>query len=484
MLTEMMASLCFGLCFLVLSSSASETPIIVSRLEQSRLLENQKSATCFSLSGCISLDYFQQGYDWDVCVSDGQISKTSDIYDKESVMNSNINDDVLTIHVHPALYDAPENATSCLPTQAALGKCTFRSAIALCAMHLTSNEKNCTIKLSSSDYIVLDFAFGPMQVIGDAQGHLSIEGNNSVISLSDQNGAMRMLYATSSITGYLKFSLKDCEVSNFGNVSLSGGAIYLSRVIHTNIINCTFVNNTGLVGGAVYLRDSNSHVNIWDCIFIRNHAEDLGGGLYIGSFNTNFLIKNNSFYNNTAFSGGGFFTNNENYDFLIIDSLFAGNIVSGIGGGGFVYSNSERYEISHCEFIENTALNYYAGGLYLYSRNKVELHYIRFIGNRAMYGGGLNGDSDNDYSLVSNCYFEKNVADFGGALTYYASHVFMVLQNSTFHMNHAAISGGAMYFGVNNDGCTLQDLVFTNNTAAVLFVLELCFSVIIHFSFW
>ena len=88
-------------------------------------------------------------------------------------------------------------------------------------------------------------------------------------------------------------------------------------------------------------------------------------------------------------------------------------------------------------------------------------------GNRASYGGGLNGDSDNDYSLVSNCYFEGNTALFGGAMTFYASHVFLVIRNSTFHRNHASISGGAVYLGVNNDDFVMQDLHFSNNSAAV-----------------
>lgn len=85
----------------------------------------------------------------------------------------------------------------------------------------------------------------------------------------------------------------------------------------------------------------------------------------------------------------------------------------------------------------------------------------------AKYGGGLNGDSDNDYSLISNCYFEGNEADFGGALTLYASHVFCVIQNTTFHLNYSPISGGALHFGVNNDDVLLQDLHFSNNTAVV-----------------
>ena len=376
-------------------------------------------------------------------------------------------DSQLEVQVHAGLSDAPANSSACLLSEEANESCTFRSAVALCVEHLTAASKNCTIILSVSDNVRVDSAFGQMPRVAAGLGTLVIEGRGSKFSPADGSGTMQLLYAASSVTGTLSVSISNCHVSNFGNETLKGGAVFLNGVTDSRMENCKFTNNTALTGGAVHFGSSSSNVEIVFCDFFDNFAVEMAGGLYIGSFNFKFAFMNVSFWNNTAYNGGGLFVNNENVDFTMNHCSFHGNIVGGVGGGAFIYSNSKRYIMRNCDFTENSAVKYYGGGLYLYSRNQVELHDVRFVGNKAMYGGGLNGDSDNDYSLVSNCYFESNTASFGGAMTFYASHVFLVIENSTFHMNHATISGGGMYFGVNNDDFLLQDLHFSNNTAAV-----------------
>ena len=376
-------------------------------------------------------------------------------------------DSQLEVQVHAGLSDAPANSSACLLSEEANESCTFRSAVALCVEHLTAASRNCTIILSVSDNVRVDSAFGQMPRVAAGLGTLVIEGRGSKFSPADGSGTMQLLYAASSVTGTLSVSISNCHVSNFGNETLKGGAVSLNGVTDSRMENCKFTNNTALTGGAVHFGSFNYGVNIVDCMFSLSSAVDFGGGLYIGSFNYNFYLKNVTCISNTAHSGGGFYINNGNINFVVIQTESRLNIASGIGGGGFVNSDNKNLLIKHTEFELNTALNFYAGGLYLYSRNQVELHDVRFVGNKAMYGGGLNGDSDNDYSLVSNCYFESNTASFGGAMTFYASHVFLVIENSTFHMNHATISGGGMYFGVNNDDFLLQDLHFSNNTAAV-----------------
>ena len=174
-------------------------------------------------------------------------------------------------------------------------------------------------------------------------------------------------------------------MSNFGNSTLEGGAVYLSGIVHSRMERCDFLNNTAHSGGAVHIGNSGSHVDIVDCSFNANSASDLGGGLYIDSFNTDFSILNVSFLNNTAYSGGGLFINNENTDFLMIECSFHNNVVDGIGGGAFMNSNSVRFIMKRCQFTENSALNYYAGGMYLYSRNEIEMHHVSFISNKVRH---------------------------------------------------------------------------------------------------
>ena len=454
--------------------------------QQVDYLLNTNNEHCFThTTREFLLTTFEQGDVWGLCVTEGeQVSRAATapssslpllsssvpvniMMDSELVSSAAL-DKGLVVQVHASLSDAAANSSACLPSEAAQGQCTFRSAVELCARQLTAEDRNCTIALPPSDTVLLDAAFGQMPRVSSGAGSFSVLGKSSSFSLAENSsGSMQLLHVASGVAGDLRFTMTDCRVSNFGNETLTGGAMYLNGVVHSRIENCIFSNNTGTLGGAVYFGNSNSNVDIIDCLFDSNHVAYLGGGMYIGSFNTDFLVQNVSFSKNTALSGGGLFVNNENVDFLLLHCLFERNVVMGIGGGCFLNNDNVGVIVKHCDFTENSAVNYYAGGLYLYSRNQVELHFVRFIGNLAMYGGGLNGDSDNDHSLISNCYFERNEASFGGALTWYASHVFLVIQNSTFHMNHASVSGGAMYFGVNNDDFLLQDLHFSNNTAAV-----------------
>ena len=413
-------------------------------------------------------EYFLKDDIWRYCVNEGEALSvmspvTNSLTDKNIVSTSAVSND-LTVHVHADLNDTPVNTSACLSSQDASGECTFRSAIALCTSHLIADERNCTIVMSPGDHVKLDSAIGDMPEVNGAMGLLSIVGMGA--SFSPLEGEMQFLHVDGG-DGEFRFSISDCIVSNFGNRSLIGGAIFITSVVNSRIENCIFRNNSGHYGGAVYIGNSNSHVEIASCIFEENYVADTGGGMYIDSFNIGFTIKNLTFWNNVAFHGGGLFINNENVDFRMEQCYFDNNHVNGIGGGAFIYSNSVNFVIIECEFIENSAVNFYAGGLYLYSRNQMELHRVQFIRNIAMYGGGLNGDSDNDYSLINSCYFEDNEAYFGGAMTFYASHVFLTIRNTTFYNNYASISGGAMYFGVNNDDVTMEDMKFIDNVAAV-----------------
>ena len=460
--------------------TAASTNIAVQHIDDAQLVEdllnNKEKNTCLAHIGSdFLLVAFEQGDEWGLCVTPGVTSTDSapsllSSADSQLVSVAAVDVD-LVVQVHASLSDAAANASACLPVETSRGQCTFRSAVELCASHLTAEDRNCTIVLSPADDVRLDAAFGQMPRVSSGLGSFSVLGKGSSFSLaggsSSSSTSLQLLFVASSVAGDLRFTMTDCHVSHFGNETLVGGAVHLSGVVSSRIENCVFSNNTGHMGGAVYIGNSNSHVDIIDCSFRRNLAASLGGGLYVGSFNNDFLLQNVSFTNNTAFSGGGLFVNNDNSDFRFFSCVVLSNVVSNTGGGGFLNNDNIRFVLKHCDFIENTALDFYAGGLYLYSRNQVELHFVRFVGNLATYGGGLNGDSDNDYTLMSNCYFERNIAAFGGALTFYASHVFLVIQNTTFHMNHASISGGAMYFGVNNDDFLLQDLHFSNNTAAV-----------------
>ena len=357
------------------------------------LLVQKERSSCFSDSQEFSLTYFEQEDKLRLCVIEVErdssitsitspstslslplLSSSSDLthtmLDKELISTAAVATDLVVL-VHPSLSDAAVNISACLPSEASHGQCNFRSAVALCASHLSAEDRNCTIVMSPSDEVLLDAAFGPMPTVSNGAGAFSVEGKGSSFSPAPGSAPIQLLHVTASSSSELRLFLTDCKVTNFGNMSMDGGAIFVGRVAHSRIENCIFYNNQAKLGGAVHFWNSNSDVTIVDCLFHDNHASENGGGLYIDSFNDAFVLDNVSFSNHTAFHGGGLYINNENTNFLLVDCLFDLNVVTGIGGGMYLYSNSVNFIMKYCEFTRNSALGFYAGGLYLYSRNQV-----------------------------------------------------------------------------------------------------------------
>ena len=130
------------------------------------------------------------------------------------------------------------------------------------------------------------------------------------VSFIGQSAEGTFLYFNSSIKTLNRASFKNItlvlisHISNSGilnaentvfiNSSKSsrdfGGAIYSTS--QTNINNCTFINNTGEYGGAIYIE--NAKLDIRNSKFIENQAYNYGGAIS-GENNAEIIIKNTSF---------------------------------------------------------------------------------------------------------------------------------------------------------------------------------------------
>jgi len=135
--------------------------------------------------------------------------------------------------------------------------------------------------------------------------------------------------------------------SNFNNNSASsdGGAIY-NDGNELSISSSTFKNNNADGGGVIFNNGNNTTIN--NSNFNNNDAES-GGAIY--NWGLGFVITNSVFRNNDAESGGAIY-NDDDGDMSIIGSTFIRNHASEIGGGIF---NSGNMLVSGNTMTANTA---------------------------------------------------------------------------------------------------------------------------------
>ena len=113
------------------------------------------------------------------------------------------------------------------------------------------------------------------------------------------------------------------------------GALFL------NILNCSFINNSGVYGGAIdYSNSQGLTINIEDSLFLGNVAAlpyvgGFGGAIYASDQSGFMSIKNTRFESNSASSQGGAICSVALANITIINSTFFNN--SAFHGGNLYF---------------------------------------------------------------------------------------------------------------------------------------------------
>lgn len=240
---------------------------------------------------------------------------------------------------------------------------------------------------------------------------------------------------------YQAYAINSTFINNFGGnpdtYNGGGGAIYYSSLNNGHsVINCTFINNTARTGGALY------HCNAINCTFENNSAKDstlawgTGGAIFEGD------ATNCTFIGNCAGNNGG--------------AMISGNAVNCTFKNNYVISNNTYNEggaiqspISalNCTFIGNHA---YKGGAVQGGEVKDSV----FIGNTAYEGGALY------FSYADNCTFMDNYAFIGGAISGFSYGSGCDEKNCRF-INNSAVHGGAIF-----DAIAINCQFINNNARA------------------
>ena len=191
-----------------------------------------------------------------------------------------------------------------------------------------------------------------------------------------------------------------------------GGGIHDSR--RPIVTNCTFVDNHARYGGGMVINifgASSLVIPVADCTFIRNTADDSGGGLWLRVSQPNGVALTNCIFNGNVATnkGGGMY--NVSGGPVVTNCTFASNTAA-VGGG--MNNEFSRPRITYCDFIANSATSLGGGMFNLFFLDRTVTDCL-FDGNTADDFGGAVFNSGSDPTLI-NCTFSRNDAGAGSAV--------------------------------------------------------------------
>ncbi|MBQ9025966.1 MAG: DUF11 domain-containing protein [Methanobrevibacter sp.] len=235
-----------------------------------------------------------------------------------------------------------------------------------------------------------------------------------------------------------------------------------------DILNSNFINCSAGIGGAIYVHgngaiNENYHSNIINCTFIDNTATERGGA--IGSSQNYLIVENCLFENNTAKQGAAYMLAGidhgldgitEGHYNTMINCTFKNNIGTEEGGAVHITGNNNR--AINCTFWDNYATNGNGSAIYVHGENSSIINsefYEHECSRGTVYIIG-------DNTVIENSTFENNTASKGGAAVYVVGDNTFV-NNSSFNNNSAVVHGGAIHS--HGDNLTITNSNFTSNHA-------------------
>ena len=181
-----------------------------------------------------------------------------------------------TLAVHNVGDDYPPSASYCdqLPTDL----CNLRSAWLAC-MEIQSA---CTIILPEAGHLFLNATFGSLRVLESS--NVTIHGSGSVITPAGT--PMQFINYTAPVVSETStppaLQMTNLTIFGFGNpLTELGGALYSDGDLALSIVGVHFVNNTALMGGAIYVTNNSLSTSILSSSFHNCSATYSGGAIYV-----------------------------------------------------------------------------------------------------------------------------------------------------------------------------------------------------------
>ena len=276
-------------------------------------------------------------------------------------------------------------------------------------------------------------------------------------------------------------SIESCSFSN--NTGLTGGALYAKQRTTVEISESNFTSNYAERFGGALCLDSGSSLILQDCVFLENSCFSEGGAITILQAEKIQAKKSHFAYNQaiirdqwTPGKGGVMWIKNtvavfedctfvgnqanvtgtihasENAEVSIKDCSFSRNQAhitkpdhEGAGPSALTVHES-RLELDGCVFDQNSPLLPFKNATTVYIyKSQVTISDSSFTNNTGDVGGILWAENDSSITIGSDTIFANNLATDLGGVFYIDSNTFLSLESATFTGNEAETEGGAIY---------------------------------------
>ncbi|MBK3515741.1 sugar-binding protein [Carboxylicivirga marina] len=191
-----------------------------------------------------------------------------------------------------------------------------------------------------------------------------------------------------------------------------GGAIFIDEFGTVELNNCVFYdNNAEDIAGAVY---NEGVVIINDCLFTNNtttkvEPDDHYGGGALANRQAGYMkVANSSIENNTTVNEGGAILIEYEDTYTLIQNSYITNNTAGTDGGAILVRKAKAVEIVGCLIADNQALDDDGGALHSRTNSKVKLINTTIVNNQAADDGGAIYIYDSTVDLQSNLFSNNN----------------------------------------------------------------------------
>ncbi len=180
------------------------------------------------------------------------------------------------------------------------------------------------------------------------------DANLPAVSFSNSEGVNAVL-AGFKISGGLngiKFNgtsavVKNCIITNNGQLSDTGGGIYDCNGASPLITNCFIIDNDANYGAGIYNEDSSPVIR--NCVIGKNSAIYDGGGVY--DVNSTAELLNCTLTDNNADNGGGLYCTGSLSDPNIVSCIFWDN--EAVTNGDEIYNNNADPNFKYCDIKDS-----------------------------------------------------------------------------------------------------------------------------------